>query len=59
MEEIVDVQNVCEFIQIAYANNFEALKQKCRRILVEKKNQINSNSIKQLPKEILFEAFCL
>ena len=59
MEEIVDVQNVCEFIQIAYANNFESLKQKCRRILVEKKNEIDSEMVKQLPKEILFEAFYL
>uniref|UniRef100_A0A914P3A3 BTB domain-containing protein n=1 Tax=Panagrolaimus davidi TaxID=227884 RepID=A0A914P3A3_9BILA len=39
-KESVNSTNVCELIQIAYSNNFEELKQKCLKILVEKKKEI-------------------
>uniref|UniRef100_A0A914QGH1 BTB domain-containing protein n=1 Tax=Panagrolaimus davidi TaxID=227884 RepID=A0A914QGH1_9BILA len=57
-EEFVDVTNVCEYIQIAYSKNFEELKQKCLKILVEKKKEIDASKFADLPKNILIDAFC-
>uniref|UniRef100_A0A914R560 BTB domain-containing protein n=1 Tax=Panagrolaimus davidi TaxID=227884 RepID=A0A914R560_9BILA len=57
-KDSVDSTNVCEFIQIAYSNNFEDLKQKCLKILVQKKEEIDSAKVAELPKNILFDAFC-
>uniref|UniRef100_A0A914PE00 Uncharacterized protein n=1 Tax=Panagrolaimus davidi TaxID=227884 RepID=A0A914PE00_9BILA len=56
-EESVDSTNVCEFIQIAYSNNFDELKQKCLKILAKKKEEIDSTKIAELPKNILSDAF--
>uniref|UniRef100_A0A914PZP7 BTB domain-containing protein n=1 Tax=Panagrolaimus davidi TaxID=227884 RepID=A0A914PZP7_9BILA len=54
----VDSTNVCDFIQIAYSNNFDELKQKCLKILAEKKEEIDLTKVAELPKNILFDAFC-
>uniref|UniRef100_A0A914PN18 BTB domain-containing protein n=1 Tax=Panagrolaimus davidi TaxID=227884 RepID=A0A914PN18_9BILA len=58
-EESVNPSNVCELIQIAYSNNFEELKQKCLKILAEKRKQIDPRKYHDLPKNILIDAFCL
>uniref|UniRef100_A0AC34FTB4 BTB domain-containing protein n=1 Tax=Panagrolaimus sp. ES5 TaxID=591445 RepID=A0AC34FTB4_9BILA len=58
-EESVVPENVCEYIEIAYDNNFEELKQKCLKILVEKKKEIDASKIAALPKNIVVDAFCL
>uniref|UniRef100_A0AC35GRU0 BTB domain-containing protein n=1 Tax=Panagrolaimus sp. PS1159 TaxID=55785 RepID=A0AC35GRU0_9BILA len=58
-EESVNETNVCEYIQIAYSKNFEELKQKCLKILVEKKKEIDASKFADLPKNILIGAFCL
>uniref|UniRef100_A0A914QCI9 BTB domain-containing protein n=1 Tax=Panagrolaimus davidi TaxID=227884 RepID=A0A914QCI9_9BILA len=55
--ESVNSTNVCELILIAYLNNFEELKQKCLKILVEKKKEINASKFAELPKNILID-FC-
>uniref|UniRef100_A0AC35FKA4 BTB domain-containing protein n=1 Tax=Panagrolaimus sp. PS1159 TaxID=55785 RepID=A0AC35FKA4_9BILA len=57
-EESVDSTNVCEFIQIAYSNNFDELKQKCLKILAEKKEEISKAVLDELPKNIIVDAFC-
>uniref|UniRef100_A0A914NZU1 BTB domain-containing protein n=1 Tax=Panagrolaimus davidi TaxID=227884 RepID=A0A914NZU1_9BILA len=57
-EESVDSTNVCEFIEIAYSNNFEHLKQKCLRILAEKKEEIDLTKVAELPKNIFFDIYC-
>uniref|UniRef100_A0A914PVM8 BTB domain-containing protein n=1 Tax=Panagrolaimus davidi TaxID=227884 RepID=A0A914PVM8_9BILA len=56
-EESVNPSNVCEFIQIAYSYNFEELKQKCLKILVEKKKEINASKFADLPKNIISDFF--
>uniref|UniRef100_A0A914PK95 BTB domain-containing protein n=1 Tax=Panagrolaimus davidi TaxID=227884 RepID=A0A914PK95_9BILA len=56
-EESVDSTNVCEFVQIAYSYNFEDLKQKCLKILVEKKEEMDSTKIAELDKNILFDVY--
>uniref|UniRef100_A0A914Q540 BTB domain-containing protein n=1 Tax=Panagrolaimus davidi TaxID=227884 RepID=A0A914Q540_9BILA len=58
-EESVNPSNVCELIKIAYSNNFEELKQKCLKILVEKKKEINPRKFAELPKNILIDFFTL
>ena len=57
MEESVDVENVCQFIQVAFANNFEILKIKCLKVLAENRNSISAEAVNALPKEILIQAF--
>uniref|UniRef100_A0AC35FAB5 BTB domain-containing protein n=1 Tax=Panagrolaimus sp. PS1159 TaxID=55785 RepID=A0AC35FAB5_9BILA len=57
-EESVDSTNVYEFIQIAYSNNFDELKQKCLKILAEKKEEIDPTNIAKIPSNIVFDAFC-
>uniref|UniRef100_A0A914R3W6 BTB domain-containing protein n=1 Tax=Panagrolaimus davidi TaxID=227884 RepID=A0A914R3W6_9BILA len=57
-EESVNPTNVCEFIQIAYSNNFDEFKQKCLKILAEKKEETDLTKFAELPKNILFDAFC-
>uniref|UniRef100_A0A914NXA3 BTB domain-containing protein n=1 Tax=Panagrolaimus davidi TaxID=227884 RepID=A0A914NXA3_9BILA len=57
LEEIISVTNVCEFIQIAHANNFEKLKQNCLKVLIENKEDINPAKIAELPKNIFYDAF--
>uniref|UniRef100_A0A914QX39 BTB domain-containing protein n=1 Tax=Panagrolaimus davidi TaxID=227884 RepID=A0A914QX39_9BILA len=47
-EESVNPSNVCEIIQIAYSNNFEELKQKCVKILIENKNEIGKSQIAKI-----------
>uniref|UniRef100_A0AC34F3G8 Amino acid transporter n=1 Tax=Panagrolaimus sp. ES5 TaxID=591445 RepID=A0AC34F3G8_9BILA len=56
--EEVDSTNVCKIVQIAYLNNFEELKEKCKQILIEKKSEIDQTKLKALPKDILFDVFC-
>uniref|UniRef100_A0AC35GRD1 BTB domain-containing protein n=1 Tax=Panagrolaimus sp. PS1159 TaxID=55785 RepID=A0AC35GRD1_9BILA len=56
-DQLISVTNVCEFIQISYANNLEELKQKCLKVLVENKEEINPAKIAQLPKNIIYDAF--
>uniref|UniRef100_A0A914QBH3 BTB domain-containing protein n=1 Tax=Panagrolaimus davidi TaxID=227884 RepID=A0A914QBH3_9BILA len=58
IEDSVNPSNVCEFIQFAYSNNFDELKQKCLNILVRKKEEIDPTKIAKLPSNILFDAFC-
>uniref|UniRef100_A0AC34GXE8 BTB domain-containing protein n=1 Tax=Panagrolaimus sp. ES5 TaxID=591445 RepID=A0AC34GXE8_9BILA len=58
-EKSVDPANVCEYIQIAYNQNFEELKKKCLKVLVEKKKEIDASKWNDLPKNIIIEAFCL
>uniref|UniRef100_A0AC34FA85 BTB domain-containing protein n=1 Tax=Panagrolaimus sp. ES5 TaxID=591445 RepID=A0AC34FA85_9BILA len=58
-EESVVPENVCEYIVIAYDNNFEELKQKCLKMLVEKKKEIDALKIVKLPKNIFIDAFFL
>uniref|UniRef100_A0A914NX78 BTB domain-containing protein n=1 Tax=Panagrolaimus davidi TaxID=227884 RepID=A0A914NX78_9BILA len=58
-EESVNPSNVCELIKIAYSNKFEKLKQKCLKILVEKKKEINPRKFAELPKNILIDFFTL
>uniref|UniRef100_A0A914PRC1 BTB domain-containing protein n=1 Tax=Panagrolaimus davidi TaxID=227884 RepID=A0A914PRC1_9BILA len=58
-EKSVSSENVCEYIQIAYSNNFEELKQKCLKVLVEKKKEIDALELAVLPKNIIIDAFCL
>uniref|UniRef100_A0A914Z3X4 BTB domain-containing protein n=1 Tax=Panagrolaimus superbus TaxID=310955 RepID=A0A914Z3X4_9BILA len=59
-EKSVDSTNVCEYIQIAYLNNFEELKKKCLKILIEKKKEIDaSNKLANLPSNIILDAFRL
>uniref|UniRef100_A0A914Y578 BTB domain-containing protein n=1 Tax=Panagrolaimus superbus TaxID=310955 RepID=A0A914Y578_9BILA len=52
-EKFVDPSNVCDYIQIAYSNNFEELKKKCLKFLIEKKKEIDSSNVADLPKNIL------
>uniref|UniRef100_A0A914QF65 BTB domain-containing protein n=1 Tax=Panagrolaimus davidi TaxID=227884 RepID=A0A914QF65_9BILA len=56
-EESVNPTNVCELIQIAYSNNFEGLKQKCLKVLVEKKKEIDPPKFAHLPKNIFSDFF--
>uniref|UniRef100_A0AC35EZN7 BTB domain-containing protein n=1 Tax=Panagrolaimus sp. PS1159 TaxID=55785 RepID=A0AC35EZN7_9BILA len=49
-EESVDSKNVCEYIQIANSTNLANLKEKCLHILVEKKKEIDSTKVAELPK---------
>uniref|UniRef100_A0AC35GGY0 BTB domain-containing protein n=1 Tax=Panagrolaimus sp. PS1159 TaxID=55785 RepID=A0AC35GGY0_9BILA len=56
-EKTVNVENVCEFIQIAYENGFEELKQKCRKFIASKKKEIDPLKIMELPKEIIVDVF--
>uniref|UniRef100_A0A914R542 BTB domain-containing protein n=1 Tax=Panagrolaimus davidi TaxID=227884 RepID=A0A914R542_9BILA len=56
-KDSVNPTNVCEFIQIAYSNNFNELKQKCLQILVQKKEEIDPTKMAKLPSNILFDAF--
>uniref|UniRef100_A0AC34FFA2 BTB domain-containing protein n=1 Tax=Panagrolaimus sp. ES5 TaxID=591445 RepID=A0AC34FFA2_9BILA len=56
-EKSVDPTNVCEFIQIAYNQNFEELKQKCLKLLIEKKKEVDAAELSNLPKNILFDFF--
>jgi hypothetical protein len=58
-EEKVNVKNVCEIIQIAYSNNFDGLKQKCKKILTGRKEEIDPAMLKELPKDILFDVYCV
>uniref|UniRef100_A0A914Y8B8 Uncharacterized protein n=1 Tax=Panagrolaimus superbus TaxID=310955 RepID=A0A914Y8B8_9BILA len=52
-EKFVNSTNVCDYIQIAYSNNFEELKKKCLKFLIEKKKEIDSSKVADLPKNIL------
>uniref|UniRef100_A0A914PFP2 BTB domain-containing protein n=1 Tax=Panagrolaimus davidi TaxID=227884 RepID=A0A914PFP2_9BILA len=56
-EESVDSTNVCEFIQIAYSNNFNDLKQKCLKILAEKKEEIDHTKFDELSKNIIVDVY--
>jgi hypothetical protein len=56
-ENDISPENVCEIVQIAYTNNLEDLKQKCLQILVENKKEIDSLKLKELPKDIFYDAF--
>uniref|UniRef100_A0AC34F7W7 BTB domain-containing protein n=1 Tax=Panagrolaimus sp. ES5 TaxID=591445 RepID=A0AC34F7W7_9BILA len=56
-EKSVDPSNVCEYIQIGYANDFEELKQKCLKIMVVKKKEIDAAKLSNLPKNILLDFF--
>uniref|UniRef100_A0A914P314 BTB domain-containing protein n=1 Tax=Panagrolaimus davidi TaxID=227884 RepID=A0A914P314_9BILA len=56
-KDSINPTNVYEFIQIAYSNNFDELKQKCLQILVQKKEEIDPTKIAKLPSNILFDAF--
>uniref|UniRef100_A0A914P4G7 BTB domain-containing protein n=1 Tax=Panagrolaimus davidi TaxID=227884 RepID=A0A914P4G7_9BILA len=56
-EKTVNVENVCEFIQIAYENEFEELKQKCKKLIASKKKEIGPSKIKELPKDIIVDVF--
>uniref|UniRef100_A0A914QPD7 BTB domain-containing protein n=1 Tax=Panagrolaimus davidi TaxID=227884 RepID=A0A914QPD7_9BILA len=58
-EESVNPSNVCELIQIAYLHDFEELKQKFSKVLVEKKKEIDAKKIADLPKNILVEFLTL
>ena len=49
----MDATNVCEIIQAAYENNYEALKQKCIRTLVDNKEIIGKGKVNSLPQPIL------
>uniref|UniRef100_A0A914PJV4 BTB domain-containing protein n=1 Tax=Panagrolaimus davidi TaxID=227884 RepID=A0A914PJV4_9BILA len=53
----VDSTDVCEFIEIAYSNNFDELKQKCLNILIQEKEKVDPTKIAKLPPNILFDAF--
>uniref|UniRef100_A0AC34F2N9 BTB domain-containing protein n=1 Tax=Panagrolaimus sp. ES5 TaxID=591445 RepID=A0AC34F2N9_9BILA len=53
----VDPSNVCELIQIAYLHNFEELKKKCLKMLVENKHEIEASKAEKLPKNILVDIF--
>uniref|UniRef100_A0A914ZDD4 BTB domain-containing protein n=1 Tax=Panagrolaimus superbus TaxID=310955 RepID=A0A914ZDD4_9BILA len=57
-EKTVNSENVCEFIQIAYNNGFEELKQKCQKHIALNKKDIDSTKLKELPKEIIVDIFC-
>jgi hypothetical protein len=57
-EDKLTSKNVCEVVQIAYSNGFDGLKQKCKKILTEKKAEIDSVELKELPKDILFDVYC-
>uniref|UniRef100_A0AC34G3D7 BTB domain-containing protein n=1 Tax=Panagrolaimus sp. ES5 TaxID=591445 RepID=A0AC34G3D7_9BILA len=56
-EKSVAPSNVCEYIQIGYANNFEELKQKCLKMLVGKKKEVDASELANLPKNILVDFF--
>uniref|UniRef100_A0AC34FBY9 BTB domain-containing protein n=1 Tax=Panagrolaimus sp. ES5 TaxID=591445 RepID=A0AC34FBY9_9BILA len=56
-EKSIDASNICEYIQIAYSNNFDELKKKCLKYLCKKKKEIDSSKVAELPKNILFDAF--
>uniref|UniRef100_A0A914YT13 BTB domain-containing protein n=1 Tax=Panagrolaimus superbus TaxID=310955 RepID=A0A914YT13_9BILA len=58
-ENKVNPKNVCEIIQIAFSNNFKGLKYKCKKILIDKKDEVDAGKVKDLPKDILFEVFCI
>uniref|UniRef100_A0AC34G5Y5 BTB domain-containing protein n=1 Tax=Panagrolaimus sp. ES5 TaxID=591445 RepID=A0AC34G5Y5_9BILA len=58
-KESVDPTNVCEYIQIAFSNNFEELKQKCKQIMVENKAEIEFTNLADLSKDILLCVYCL
>uniref|UniRef100_A0A914PNQ3 Uncharacterized protein n=1 Tax=Panagrolaimus davidi TaxID=227884 RepID=A0A914PNQ3_9BILA len=58
-EDKVNAKNVCEIIQIAYSNNFDGLKQKCKKILTGHKEEVDAVKLKELPKDILFDVYCV
>uniref|UniRef100_A0A914P1M4 BTB domain-containing protein n=1 Tax=Panagrolaimus davidi TaxID=227884 RepID=A0A914P1M4_9BILA len=53
----LSTENVCDIIQIAYSNNFEELKQKCKKLMTEKKAEIDQTKLKALSKDILFDVY--
>uniref|UniRef100_A0AC34G0Z3 BTB domain-containing protein n=1 Tax=Panagrolaimus sp. ES5 TaxID=591445 RepID=A0AC34G0Z3_9BILA len=49
--------SICEYIKIAYEYNLEELKEKCLKILVEKRKEIDAFEFADLPKNILSDFF--
>uniref|UniRef100_A0A914YNM3 Uncharacterized protein n=1 Tax=Panagrolaimus superbus TaxID=310955 RepID=A0A914YNM3_9BILA len=56
-DEILCPKNVCEIIQIAYANYFEELKLKCIEMIRSNTEEIDESELKDVPKEIYTEIF--
>uniref|UniRef100_A0AC34FKS3 BTB domain-containing protein n=1 Tax=Panagrolaimus sp. ES5 TaxID=591445 RepID=A0AC34FKS3_9BILA len=47
--------SICEYITIAYEYNLEELKQKCLKVLVEKRKEIDASKFAGLPKNIIID----
>uniref|UniRef100_A0A914P0H7 BTB domain-containing protein n=1 Tax=Panagrolaimus davidi TaxID=227884 RepID=A0A914P0H7_9BILA len=56
-DKLLSVKNVCEIIQIAYANYFEELKLKCIEMIRLNTEKIGESELKALPTEIYAEIF--
>uniref|UniRef100_A0A914PM84 BTB domain-containing protein n=1 Tax=Panagrolaimus davidi TaxID=227884 RepID=A0A914PM84_9BILA len=56
-DKLLSLKNVCEIIQIAYANYFEELKLKCIEMIRLNTEKIVESELKALPTEIYAEIF--
>uniref|UniRef100_A0A914PG06 BTB domain-containing protein n=1 Tax=Panagrolaimus davidi TaxID=227884 RepID=A0A914PG06_9BILA len=56
-DKLLCAKNVCEIIQIAYANYFEELKLKCIEMIRLNTEKIGESQLKALPTEIYAEIF--
>uniref|UniRef100_A0A914QIX9 BTB domain-containing protein n=1 Tax=Panagrolaimus davidi TaxID=227884 RepID=A0A914QIX9_9BILA len=56
-DKLLSFKNVCEIIQIAYANYFEELKLKCIEMIRLNTGKIGESELKTLPTEIYAEIF--
>uniref|UniRef100_A0AC34GCG4 BTB domain-containing protein n=1 Tax=Panagrolaimus sp. ES5 TaxID=591445 RepID=A0AC34GCG4_9BILA len=53
--DVLLASSICEYIKIAYKYNLEELKQKCLKILFEKKKEIDASKWNELPNNILID----
>uniref|UniRef100_A0A914PI21 BTB domain-containing protein n=1 Tax=Panagrolaimus davidi TaxID=227884 RepID=A0A914PI21_9BILA len=52
-DQNLNVENVCEIVKIAFEQNYTLLKQKCLKFIIEKKAELGSEKLSNLPNEIL------
>uniref|UniRef100_A0A914QF81 Uncharacterized protein n=1 Tax=Panagrolaimus davidi TaxID=227884 RepID=A0A914QF81_9BILA len=52
-DQILNVENVCEIVEIAFEQNYALLKQKCLKFIIQKKAELGSEKLSKLPNEIL------
>uniref|UniRef100_A0AC34FQT6 BTB domain-containing protein n=1 Tax=Panagrolaimus sp. ES5 TaxID=591445 RepID=A0AC34FQT6_9BILA len=57
LAQTISNKNICEYIKFAYEENNADLKKRCLEFLKANKLSVDPIAIKQLPQEILFDAF--